>query len=149
VIAIDADLRQPGLHELFGVSADDGLSSVLSGDRAQLPLLDTAASGVRVLTSGPVPSNPLDLLSSEHLARVLSMARGQADFVLVDTTPAGALADAAVLARQVDGVLLVVKAGKTRRELARRARDQLQRVNANILGVVLVDVRGDDKLYRY
>jgi len=149
VIVIDADLRRPGLHELFGVDPSDGLSSVLLGERAQLPLVDTPAVGVRLLASGPAPANPLEALASERFEQVLAMARAQADFVLVDTTPAGALADAAVLARRVDGMLLVVKAGSTRRDLAKRARDQLERVNANILGVVLVDVTGDDSLYRY
>jgi non-specific protein-tyrosine kinase len=149
VIVIDADLRRPGLHALFGVEAGEGLSTVLLGDRAQLPLVDTPAVGVRLLASGPVPANPLEVLASERFDHVLAQARAQADFVLVDTTPAGALADAAVLARRVDGVLLVVKTGRTRRDLARRARDQLERVNANILGVVLVDVTGDDALYKY
>jgi non-specific protein-tyrosine kinase len=149
VIVVDADLRRPGLHTLFGVEPGDGLVSVLMGDRAQLPLQDTPAAGVRLLAGGPVPANPLEALGSERLEHVLAMARAQADFVLVDTTPAGALADAAVIAPRVDGVLLVVKAGKTRRDMAQRARDQLERVNANILGVVLVDVTGDDKLYRY
>jgi non-specific protein-tyrosine kinase len=149
VIVIDADLRRPGLHALFGVEAGEGLSTVLLGDRAQLPLVDTPAVGVRLLASGPVPANPLEVLASERFDHVLAQARAQADFVLVDTTPAGGLADAAVLARRVDGVLLVVKTGRTRRDLARRARDQLERVNANILGVVLVDVTGDDALYKY
>jgi capsular exopolysaccharide synthesis family protein len=149
VIVIDADLRRPGLHALFGVDPADGLTSVLLGERAQLPLVDTPAVGVRLLASGPSPANPLEALASERFEQVLAMARAQADFVLVDTTPAGALADATVLARRVDGMLLVVKAGSTRRDLAIRARDQLERVNANILGVVLVDVTGDDALYRY
>jgi capsular exopolysaccharide synthesis family protein len=121
----------------------------LLGEQTQLPLQDTQAPGVRVLTCGPVPANPLDVLASRRLEHVLSLARAQADFVLVDTSPAGALADAAVLAPRLDGMLLVVSAGRTKRDLARRAREQLERVNANLLGVVLTDVRGDDKLYKY
>jgi Mrp family chromosome partitioning ATPase len=69
--------------------------------------------------------------------------------VLVDTPPAGALADAAVLAPRLEGILLVVSAGHTKRDLARRAREQLERVNANLLGVVLTDVRVNEKLYAY
>ena len=116
---------------------------------AELPLQDTQAPGVRLLASGPSPANPLETLASRRLDQVLALARAQADFVLVDTPPAGALADAAVLAPRVEGMLLVVSAGKTKRDLARRAREQLERVNANLLGVVLTGVRGDDKLYRY
>ena len=149
VIVVDADFRRPGLHTLFGVEPSEGLSSVLLGEPAHLPLYDTPAPGVRLLASGPVPPNPLEALGSERLDHVLGLARAQADFVLIDTTPAGALADAAVVARRVDGMLLVVKSGRTRRDLAQRARDQLERVNANIMGVVLVDVTGDDTLYRY
>jgi non-specific protein-tyrosine kinase len=149
VIAIDADLRRPGLHTLFGLDNGDGLSSVLLADQAQLPLQDTLAPGVRLLASGPLPANPLEVLASRRLDQVLSQARAQADYVVVDTAPAGALADAVVLAPRLGGMLLVVSAGRTKRDLARRAREQLERVNANLLGVVLVDVKGDDNLYRY
>jgi non-specific protein-tyrosine kinase len=149
VIAVDADLRRPGLHQLFGLNNAEGLANVLVGDVADLPLVETGAPGVRLLSSGPLPSNPLELLASPRVEHVLALAASQADVVLVDTTPAGALADAAVLAPRLGGVLLVVSAGKTKRDLARRAREQLERVHANLLGVVLVDVKTDARLYRY
>jgi non-specific protein-tyrosine kinase len=149
VIAIDADLRRPGLHTLFGLDRHVGLANFLLGDQAQLPLQETAAPGVWLLASGPTPTNPLEALASRRFDQVIALARAQAEFVLVDTAPAGALADAAVLAPRLEGMLLVVSAGRTKRDLARRAREQLARVNANVLGVVLTDVRGDDKLYRY
>jgi non-specific protein-tyrosine kinase len=150
VIVVDADLRRPGQHALFGVEREGGLANVLLGDQAaQLPLQDTQAAGVRLLTSGPSPANPLEALASRRFDQVLALARAQADFVLVDTPPAGALADTAVLAPRLEGILLVVSAGRTKRDLARRAREQLERVNANLLGVVLTDVRALDKLYRY
>jgi protein-tyrosine kinase len=149
VIVVDADLRRPSLHTLFGLDRQEGLSNVLLGEGTQLPLQDTSAPGVRLLASGPTPANPLEALSSRRFEHVLAMARAQADFVLVDSAPAGGLADAAVLAPRLEGVLLVVSAGRTKRDEARRAREQLERVNANILGVVLTDVKGDEKLYRY
>jgi non-specific protein-tyrosine kinase len=149
VIVIDADLRRPGQHALFGLNRDEGLSNVLKGDDTQLPLQDTVAAGVRVLTSGPLPTNPLEALASRRFDQTLALTRAQADFVLVDTPPAGALADVAVVAPRLEAMLLVVSAGKTKRDLARRAREQLERVNANLLGVVLTDVRANDKLYRY
>jgi capsular exopolysaccharide synthesis family protein len=149
VIVVDADLRRPGQHTLFGLDREEGLANVLQGDSAQLPLRDTAAPLVRLLASGPTLANPLEVLGSRRFEQVLALARAQADFVLVDAPPAGALADAAVLAPRLEGMLLVVSAGRTKRDLARRAREQLERVNANILGVVLTDVRGDEKLYRY
>ena len=150
VIVVDADLRRPSLHTLFGASLEEGLSNVLLGaEIASLPLQDTPSRGVRLLSSGPGLANPLEALASRRFDQVLAMARGQADFVLVDTAPAGALADSAVVAPRLEGILLVVSAGRTKRDLARRAREQLDRVNANLLGVVLTDVKGDDKLYRY
>jgi capsular exopolysaccharide synthesis family protein len=149
VILVDADLRRPGLHTLFGLEHQDGLANLLISEQSHLPLQDTAAPGVRLLASGPTPANPLEVLASRRFDHVLALARAQADFVLVDTAPAGALADTAALAPRLEGMLLVVSAGRTRRDLARRAREQLERVNANMLGVVLTDVRGDDKLYRY
>ena len=149
VIVLDADLRRPGQHTLFGLDREDGLANILLGDNAQLPLRETPAAGVRLLASGPTPANPLEVLGSRRFDQVLALARAQADFVVVDTPPAGALADAAVLAPRLEGMLLVVSAGRTRRDMARRAREQLERVNANLLGVVLTDVRGDDKRYQY
>ena len=150
VIVVDADLRRPGQHTLFGLeSQQEGLANVLLGEYPHLPLHDTAAPGVRLLTSGTAAADPLEALGSRRFDHVLALARAQADFVLVDTPPAGALADAAVLAPRLEGMLLVVSAGRTKRDMARRAREQLERVNANLLGVVLTDVRGDDKLYRY
>ena len=149
VIVVDADLRRPGQHLLFGLERQEGLSTVLVGDGTQLPLLDTHTPGVKVLTSGPTSTNPHEALVSRRFDQVLALARAQADFVLVDTPPAGVLADAALLAPRLEGMLLVVSAGRTKRDLARRAREQLERVNANLLGVVLTDVREDDKLYKY
>ena len=151
VVVIDADLRRPGQHGVFGVEREPGLSNLLLGsmDAGQLPLQETGAAGVKLLASGPLPDNPLEVLASRRLDQVLGLARAHADFVLVDTPPSGALADAAVVAPRLEGVLLVVSAGKTKRDLARRAREQLERVNANILGVVLTDVRADERLYRY
>jgi capsular exopolysaccharide synthesis family protein len=150
VIVVDADLRRPEQHALFGLEAhQEGLANVLLGEYPHLPLQDTSAPGVRLLSSGSVSPDPMEALASRRFDHVLALARAQADFVLVDTPPAGALADAAVLAPRLEGMLLVVSAGRTKRDMARRAREQLERVNANLLGVVLTDVRGDDKLYRY
>src|SRR5205807_8133794 len=83
VIVVDADLRRPGQHRLFGVQRDNGLANVLVAEAiAELPLQETQAPGVRVLTSGPSPANPLEALASRRLDQVLALARAQADFVL-------------------------------------------------------------------
>jgi non-specific protein-tyrosine kinase len=149
VIVVDADLRRPGQHTLFGRGREEGLANFLLDNPSQLPLQETSAQGIRLLSSGPSPANPLEALASKRFDQAIALARAQADYVLVDTPPAGALADAAVVAPRLEGMLLVVSAGHTKRDLARRAREQLERVNANLLGVVLTDVRGDERLYRY
>ena len=149
VVLVDADLRRPALHELFGLSNREGLVNLLTEEQDPLPLQDTGTPGLQLLASGPPPPNPLYLLTSRRLDQALARARAQADVVLVDTPPAAILADAALLAPRLDGMLLVVSAGRTRRDLARRAKEQLERTGSNVLGVVLVNVRESAKLYEY
>ncbi len=122
---------------------------MLQDPAAPLPLQDSVVPGLRVLTSGSLPPNPSELLSSQRGARVIAALAEQADLVLLDSPPVGPVADAAVLATRCDGVLLVLSAGKTSRDAAKRARAQLDRVGARILGVVLNNVRLDPSLARY
>ncbi len=147
VIVVDADLRRPGLHRLFGLSDREGLSTALLAQDAPLPLQDTLIPGLRVLTSGPIPPNPTGLLASRRLDRLVARLAEQADFVLFDTAPVGVLADTAILAPRLDGVVLVVAVGQTRRDAARQAKEHLQRVQARILGVVLTGTRPNSKPY--
>ena len=149
VVLVDADLRRPVLHELFGLTNREGLANLLASDQLPLPLQDTGTPGLQLLASGPAPTNPLHLLTSRRFDQALALARAQADIVLVDTPPAAMLADAALLAPRLDGILLVVSAGRTRRDLARRAKEQLERSGSKMLGVVVVNVRDTGKLYEY
>jgi capsular exopolysaccharide synthesis family protein len=149
VVLVDADLRRPALHDLFGLGNREGLSNLLLSEHAALPLQETGTPGLRLLASGPLPANPLEALGSRRLEHALSLVRAQADLVLVDTPPAAVLADAALLAPRLDGVLLVVSAGRTKRDLAKRAKEQLERTGSNVLGVVLINVRESGKLYQY
>lgn len=149
VIVVDADLRRPSLHQAFGLPNREGLSSAMLADDGRLALQDTQVAGLRLLTSGPLPPNPLELLGSKRLDRVLDALRREADVVLFDTPPAAGLADAPILASRVDGVILVVGAGRTRRDLAKQSKEHLERVNARILGVVLTGVRPDNAIYGY
>ena len=149
VVLVDADLRRPALHELFGLPNREGLTSLLLSEHAPLPLQETGTPGLRLLASGPLPPNPLEVLGSRRLEHALSLVRAQADLVLVDTPPAAVLADAALLAPRLDGMLLVVSVGRTQRDLAKRAKEQLERTGSNVLGVVLINVRESGKLYQY
>jgi non-specific protein-tyrosine kinase len=155
-ILVDADLRRPHLHNLFGLTNDAGLTTLVAemarskdGSAPSLPLQNTSIENLQVLTSGPVPPNPAEILASKLMAEILVILKGQADYILIDTPPIIAVTDAAILSPRVDGVLLVVNAGKTRRDLAVKARDMLQQINANILGVVLNNARVDKSAYTY
>ncbi len=144
VILVDCDLRRPTLHTLFGLPNDEGLTSLMLQEGGRVPLQKTEVPGLMVLTSGPLPPRPADILGSRRMEAVIAQLREHADIVLFDTPPVNAVTDAAVLATKVDGVLLVFRAGATRRDRAGEARRLLDKVNANIVGVVLTDVKQED-----
>ncbi|WP_029215139.1 CpsD/CapB family tyrosine-protein kinase [Kallotenue papyrolyticum] len=143
VLLVDCDLRRPSLHTLFGLPNEVGLTNLLLQESGDLPAQPTEVPGLLVLTSGPLPPRPADILGSRRMEEVIARLREAADVVLFDTPPVVAVTDAAVLATKVDGVLLVFRAGATRRDRAREARRRLEKVNANIVGVVLTDVQND------
>ena len=143
VVVVDADLRRPGLHEIFGIANATGLTT-LSDGMTDTPAQSTGIERLRVVTSGPATASPAELLSSERLLHLLARLRADADLVLVTAPPVTAGADASLLAVRVDGVVLVVDAHRTRRQDAHRAKTQLERVNARILGVVLTNASGMD-----
>jgi len=139
VILVDADLRRPGLHRLFDLRNDVGVTSALLEDHPDLGRLlqPTAVPDLRLLTSGRLPPNPTDLLGSTRMRNLLDRLVEQADVVVLDAPPAIGMADAAILAAQVDGSLLILEYGRTRRGAAQQAMSALQQVGARILGVVL------------
>lgn len=150
VVLVDGDLRRPSLHHLFGLDNTQGLTTLLQeGVPPSLPLRESGVPQLRVLPSGPLPPDPAALLASPAMGEVLRQLRSLADYVLLDASPVVAVADAAVLAPQMDGVLLVLKAGVTQREAAQRAKTLLQRVHATLLGVVLNNVKPHGAAQRY
>ncbi|MBX7213635.1 MAG: CpsD/CapB family tyrosine-protein kinase [Thermoflexales bacterium] len=140
VIVVDADLRAPQQHALFGVDNAVGLAQVLAGEVAAPPLQSTRHANLRVLPSGAKRDNPADLIYSARMAQTLATLAGQAEIVIVDTPPLGEISDAAILASQVDGVLLAISAGKTRREHAQAVKETLTRARARVLGAVMMNV---------
>jgi len=152
VVAVDADLRRPVLHKIFDLPNTHGLSDAILhatppvGEHLQA----TEVENLWVLASGPLPPNPAELLGSERIGAIIEELRGQVDMVLLDSPPTLAVADAVILGTRVDGVLLVNDAGHTRRSEARRAAEELRRVRANLLGVVLNRLsRRRDGYYHY
>lgn len=149
VILVDCDLRRPSLHTVFGLPNEEGLTTLMLHEGGRMPVQRTEVPGLLVLTSGPTPPRPADVLGSKRMESVIESLRQHADVVLFDTPPVTAVTDAAVLATKVDGVLLVFRAGATKRDRAREARRLLDKVNANIVGVVLTDIKGEESYSYY
>lgn len=138
VVIVDGDLRRPLQHEIFQVADSEGLAGWLENG-GEPALQKTAVPQLSLLPSGPLPSNPVALLSYRKLAQLLENLSAQSDYVLVDAPPLLAVTDAALWASQADGALLAVTAGRTKKEQAQRAREVLERVQANIIGALLLD----------
>jgi capsular exopolysaccharide synthesis family protein len=137
-LLIDADLRRPVLHGIFGCSRNDGLTNVLVGrSTLEEAIHETRIDGLNLLVSGTLPPNPSELLNSKVMIKLIDKVSSVYDFVLFDTPPVIAVTDAAVLSTNVDGVVLVVKSGETSREVIERSRMLLDKVNANLLGVLV------------
>ncbi len=142
VLLVDCDLHRPALHTLFNLPNETGLTNIiLEQSDAQLPIQSTGVPGLSLLASGPLPPRPADILGSRRMQAVIERLRSEADIILFDTPPVTAVTDAAILASSIDGVLLVFQANKTRRERARQARQILEKVKANIIGVILNDAQ--------
>ncbi len=140
VVLLDADLRRPALHRFFGLSNSLGMTSLLLDD--QLTIDDAlqpveAVPGLQVLTSGPLPPNPAEVLESPDLTQLLERLKDRADAVIVDSPPLLVVTDAAILAGRTDGTMLVVDSGTTRTDAARRAMAVLAKVGVTPVGAVV------------
>jgi non-specific protein-tyrosine kinase len=148
-ILVDCDLRRPTLHDLFQLDAEPGLTNMVLGEYEGLPLQATSVENLSLLASGPKPPNPADMLGSKRVDALIEELVGKADFVIFDSPPAIAVTDAAVLGAKVDGVLLVISAGKTRRDHAERAKETLEKARARIVGVTLTNAPQDSMVTDY
>jgi len=149
VILADCDLRHPAQHTLFGLDNSTGVTTAVSNADAHLPLQTTELPNLRVLTSGPSVEVPSDLLASPAMAGLVARLRDEADVVLFDAPPVVLATDAAELATQVDGVLLTVSAGHTKRADAQQAKNLLTKVGARLVGAALVNAPVDAELRKY
>ncbi len=140
ILVVDADLRRPRLHKALGLSGSSGLSNLLSGGGDLAAMVQaTGASGVSILPSGPAPPNPAELLDSAEFAELTRHLASESgyDHVIFDSPPILGVADAAIMAGRMDGVILVVQAGSTPRESVRRAAEKLRLVGSRVLGALL------------
>jgi non-specific protein-tyrosine kinase len=139
VVLVDCDLRRPNIHRLFQVANNNGLTTALlhAGADPAAFLQETSLPGLQVLTTGPIPPNPSELLSSERMHELLEKLQAQADMVVLDSPPVLAVADASILATRADGTLLVVSAGETRLDMLVKALERLDGLSVRPLGLVL------------
>lgn len=149
-LIIDCDLRRPRVHKAVGIKNSVGVSDVVAG-QAKLDdaIFATEAENLWAMPAGHIPPNPSELLHTAAFAKMVESLRGRFDRVIVDSPPIGAVADALILSRTVDGVMLVLKYGQTRREQFRRSIDQLEAIGAPMLGCVLNDVKRSAGGYGY
>jgi len=150
VVVVDSDLRRPCLHQVFEVPNEVGLSNIIQDSgRVDTALQATKIQGVRVLTSGPFPPDPAGLLGSSKMKALIQELAQEADIVLFDAPPILAVAETAVLAPMVDGVLLVAARDQTTGKRIQRALKQLEKVGARALGIVFNKAKAGDGDYYY
>jgi polysaccharide biosynthesis transport protein len=138
VLIVDADLRKPSQHKIYGAANDIGLTTVLAGRAsASEAIQPTPIPGLFLLPGGPLGPNPAALLSSPRLGELLASLREQYDYVLIDTPPLLAVTDPSIVAHHVDGVLVVLRLSKRSRPHAQVAKEVLVGAGAEVLGVVV------------
>ncbi len=142
-ILLDCDLRKPAQHKVFNVTNEVGLTNgLLAAANAHHFIRPTRVENLRLMTTGPMPPNPAELLGSKSMATLLDLLAHESDIIIIDSPPVLAVADAAILSRAADGSLLVIDSGHTRREAAQRAKETLEKAGARVLGVVLNRIGG-------
>ena len=149
VLLVDCDLRKPRLHKVFNTSNLIGLTSVLASKSSLNDTVKPVKDGLSILTSGPIPPNPVELIRSNMMEQLINTLRDLFDVVIFDTPPVGLVTDAAIISSKLDGVVLVVASGKSQIEATLRAKENLQNVNANLLGAVVTMIPIDTRGYQY
>jgi len=153
VVIIDADMRRPRLQSIFDMHGQQGLSSILSSETNEGDMLAMVRtdeeSGLNILTSGPIPPNPAELLGSDQMRRLLAVLQARYTHVVVDSPPVSSFTDGVLISTMVDGVLLVVHGGKSSRHIVRRSKQLLNDVGAKIFGVVLNNINLQSHDYYY
>jgi capsular exopolysaccharide synthesis family protein len=143
VLLVDTDLRKPSVHYAFNVSNLDGLTSVLAKEiELNQAIIKTYIPNLDILTSGPIPPNPSELLGSRSMETVMEDLKEKYEYIIFDTPPILAVSDAQVMANKCDGVVMVVASGKTKKDQAIKAKEFLEIANSLLLGVVINGVKG-------
>ena len=145
VLLVDCDLRKPVQHHIFKKNKAGVTNHLAEGTLLTELFQESGVPNLTLLTSGPVPPNPSELLGSEKMKQLLAQLREEYDYVLIDAPPVIAVTDAAVLASKVDGVVLVLDSGNVRPEMAQQAQKLIQAANGKLLGAILNKVEIDEE----
>ncbi len=148
-ILVDCDLRRPSLHTLFSLKQEPGFTNMILGEAGEPSLQQTDIDNLSLLSAGTLPPNPADLLGSKKVDQIITTLAAKADIVLFDAPPVIAVTDAAVLGAKVDGVLLIINAGKTKRDHAERAKETLEKAKVRLVGAALTDAPRDSVTGNY
>lgn len=142
VVLIDADLRKPSIHHIFNKHNQGGLSNLIAQKHLLIEMIqETHIDNLSVITSGPVPPNPSEMLSSHYFTEILDELKARYSIIIIDSAPALTVTDAQIVAAKCDGVILVVNPGKTKRNALVKVKEQFERVNARLLGAVFNKVK--------
>lgn len=149
VLLVDADLRKPSLHYAFNSNNSHGLTSLLTKkSNLDQAIAKTHVPNLYVLTCGPIPPNPSELLDSETMETMIEELKGLYEYVIFDTSPILAVTDPQIVANKCDGVVMVVTTGKTSKDAAEKAKALLEKARSQLLGVVVNEVEFKKKGYK-
>lgn len=148
-LLMDCDFRKPVVHRVFQLRNIMGVVDVLAGEHSAEKVWHEPMENLKVMTVGPVPPNPAELLGSERFAELLDRMRGEFDYVLIDAPPIQLVSDPAIIAAQTDGVLLVLDSQNTRKGSLRRSMRSLESVGATVLGTVMNNYKNSSGGYTY
>ncbi len=150
VLLVDADLRKPSIHYAFNLSNIHGITSVLTKKMdLRKTISNSNVPNLDILTSGPIPPNPSELLNSKAIETVINELKGIYDYIIFDTPPVLIVTDSQIVANKSDGVIMVVASGKTNKQSAVKAKELLEKANTALLGVVLNGIESNTSNYYY
>ncbi len=151
VLLVDTDLRKPMLHRIFNFRNDHGITNVIfgNGPSVEMAIYQSLFENLSVLSSGPVPPNPSEMLSAKKFGQLIDDLAESFDYLLFDSPPVNAVTDAAILSQLVDATIFVIYYGRVKKDEAAHALEQLKKVEANIVGAVMNAVPSGNGAYYY
>lgn len=149
VVLIDLDLRNPSIKNITGQENNIGITNIImkKATLSDASTKDTEQENLDIISSGPIPPNPTELIASDSMKSLLDELSNNYDYVIIDTPPVGILTDAAIISTLSDGVLLAIKSGSTKKEMVKKAIDNIEKVNGNILGAIMTFVNVKNSQY--